>query len=145
MDKYLLLIRMVLREIFSVVMSAGKEEGGVVERQVELLERFPLSPRDRKVPDGLRYHVLDIYVDEMEKALQSMEAGDVQEAVNELLGPVEVLGKEGLSKCVRDRAKKEVLADERVVVWKSGAVSVTARENRADGNRDGDKEFEGFG
>ena len=137
MDKYLLLVRLVVREVFAglvVGLGGGDDDdeergaesssGGRNERQIQFLEAGPLSPRERKVPDGLRYHVLDVYVDELERALGEEEEEEVEEVsgaqrkvVERVLGPVETMAREGLSKGVRVRAK-ETLADERVVRWR---------------------------
>jgi ribosomal RNA-processing protein 1 len=133
MDKYLLFVRFVMRRVLAGIVQDAtnnedtEEEEGVRKRQIALLENFPLSPRERKVPDGLRYHVLDIYVDELERAVAlGQDDGDEEEEgegeiseetrtrVERLLVPVETVAREGLSKGVRVRAK-EVLADERVV------------------------------
>jgi ribosomal RNA-processing protein 1 len=147
MDKYLLFVRLVVRRVFAGTVQdatneedTGDEEEVVQERQIALLENFPLSLRERKVPDGLRYHVLDIYVDELERAVAHGQGGgddddddDEEEEeeqgegkiseetrtwVERLLVPVEAVAREGLSKGVRVRAK-EVLADERVVRWRT--------------------------
>jgi ribosomal RNA-processing protein 1 len=131
MDKYLLFVRTVVRRVFAGIAenaSGGKEGKDVAsEEQMALMEKFPLSPRERKVPDGLRYHVLDVYVDELERAVgQEDDEGEDEEEISEetrkvaerLLAPVEKMAKEGLSKGVRVRAK-EVLADERVVRWRT--------------------------
>jgi ribosomal RNA-processing protein 1 len=139
MDKYLLFVRFVVRRVFAGIVQDAtnkedteeKEDEVVQKRQIALLENFPLSPRERKVPDGLRYHVLDIYVDELERAVAlGQDGGDEEEEgegeiseetrtrVERLLVPVETVAREGLSKGVRVRAK-EVLADERVVRWRA--------------------------
>jgi ribosomal RNA-processing protein 1 len=136
MDKYLLLVRTVVRRVFAGIMEdvhgETEEARNVAEQQMALLEQFPLSPRERKVPDGLRYHVLDVYVDELERTigqgLDEMKDDGREEAketsedktrvLERLLLPVETVGKQGLSKGVRTRAK-EVLADERVVRWRA--------------------------
>ena len=140
MDKYLLFVRFVVRRVFAgIVQDATNkedtedEEEVVQKRQIALLENFPLSPRERKVPDGLRYHVLVIYVDELERAVSLGQDGGEEEEeeqgegeiseetrtrVERLLVPVETVAREGLSKGVRVRAK-EVLADERVVRWRT--------------------------
>ena len=77
---------------------------------VEMLtaESGPLSARDPKVPAGLKLHVLDVWVDEMEKA-------DVKEdsVVEKLMEPVRRLAKESVVKSVRVRAK-ETVEDERL-------------------------------
>lgn len=87
MDKYLYLIR----QVFSTGLkwlAKGKWDGKKVEEYVGILEEVGLNVKDVKVPNGLRYHVLDIYVDEIEKV-----AGDKMEEVplEALLEPVRKL------------------------------------------------------
>ncbi|RDW76486.1 ribosomal RNA processing 1 family protein [Aspergillus mulundensis] len=70
-------------------------------------------------PDGLRYHLLDIYIDELEKVLEfdadtGKPSGDVPAEI--LLAPIERLKAETPHKPVRVRAA-ETLADERLVTW----------------------------
>lgn len=146
MDKYLLLVRMVVREVFGVVLGENGEGGqGQAKEQVELLAGFPLSPRERKVPDGLRYHVLDIYVDEVEKVWQDGEtkmSKEVRGRMDRLLVPVEILAKDGLTKSVRIRAK-EVLADERILGWKG--LSNTIPGEAAGTTGTAEEEWEGLG
>jgi ribosomal RNA-processing protein 1 len=149
MDKYLLWVRMVVRGVLKGIVEAPDGDSAFAEQQIALLEKFPLSPRERTVPDGLRYHVLDIYVDELERAVgQDGEDGEdgqeeqVSEAmrrvVKRLLVPVETVVKEGLSKGVRARAK-EVLADERVVKWRTKRVV-----GDGGGEQDGQDEWGGL-
>ena len=150
MDKYLLFVRFVVRRIFAgIVQDATNEdtEEEVQKWQIALLENFPLSPRERKVPDGLRYHVLDIYVDELERAValgqddgeedgEEQGEGEILEEtrtrVERLLVPVETVARGGLSKGVRVRAK-EVLADERVVRWRTKGKAESREEDEQDG------------
>ena len=104
--------------------------------ELEGLEEGPLSARDGRVPDGLRYHVIDIYVDELDKA-------DVKREVllDEALAPLRKLEEETLNKIVRKRTK-EALADERVGDWKGERAG---QENRdADMNGSEDDDFGGF-
>lgn len=84
------------------------------------------SKEGRMVPDGLRYHVLDVWVDELEgvfgeeEAEEQGEEGVLKERRKEVLEMVmplvERMSKEALTKGVRVRAK-EVLADERLKGW----------------------------
>jgi ribosomal RNA-processing protein 1 len=70
----------------------------------------------------LRLHVLDVYVDEVERSLDSgkekgKEFSDKKKTVvKKLLEPVERLEKETQSKLVRKRAR-DTLGDSRVKVW----------------------------
>lgn len=140
MDKYLLLIRVMLRAVFGVLYDSTRGDAGEAETeaasgQVEGLRRWPLSSgrgsgEGRKVPDGVRYHVLDIWVDELERAGQDKEEEEKEgEEVGEegqrrkkavlgmVMGLVEGVAKDALAKGVRLRAK-DVLADERLQEWR---------------------------
>jgi ribosomal RNA-processing protein 1 len=136
MDKYLLLIRCMLRAVFGLLYDSTREEASREEReaargQVEAIGRWPLSSgrgngEGRKVPDGIRYHVLDVWVDELEQAFRDGAAegveGELEEgrrvAVMEMvMGLVEGVATEALTKGVRLRAK-DVLADERLQAWR---------------------------
>jgi ribosomal RNA-processing protein 1 len=139
LDKYLLLIRFMLRAVFMLLYDstrgdATEEEIDAAKGQVEVLGRWPLSTGrgsgdGRKVPDGVRYHVLDVWVDELETSFQDgeVEAEQVEsreedekrrKAVLEMVtGLVEGVAKDALTKGVRLRAK-DVLADERLGGWR---------------------------
>ena len=89
---------------------------------------IPLSPGDGKVADGIRYHVLDVWVD----GLLGVEGWE-EEVV---MRPIEKLKREGRTKVVRERAE-EVLRDERLREGEEGGGDVE------DGNNN--EEWEGFG
>lgn len=85
-------------------MEGGGEKG-------EEQKPAPLSPSNKKVADGIRYHVLDIWVDELVKVLSDQK---IEEKVLEtLMAPIRRLGDEGSTKVVRGRAR-DVLGDERL-------------------------------
>ncbi|RMJ25192.1 hypothetical protein PHISP_03947 [Aspergillus sp. HF37] len=102
-------------------------------------------------PDGLRYHLMDIWVDELEKVLEFEEEGDSAEddesvrrikgdvPMELLLRPVETLRAKGLHRPVRIRAT-ETLDDERLVEW-------GFKEKKADKEDESESEDEwgGFG
>lgn len=78
-------------------------------------------------PDGLRYHLIDIWVDELEKVLEfDEEAGEDEETpkrkikgdvpVELILRPIEKLRAESRYKPVRTRAA-EALQDDRLYEW----------------------------
>lgn len=97
----------------------------------------PLSPANGKVPDGIRYHVLDVWVDELVRVVK--EKGMVSEEVRErLMAPVKRLEKEGRTKVVRGRAK-DVLADERI-----GGLISSKSKGAEQRNEEEEEEFEGF-
>ena len=120
LDKYLSLIRAVLREELSVVKSGDEAE---VESQISILGDWPLCADQRKVPDGLRYQVLDCWGDELEETElitdenqeQSGEGGKGGDrpAARKLMQLVMTLQQETPSKGVRMRAK-EVLKEDRL-------------------------------
>ena len=129
MNKYLLLVRFVVRETFSILASqlaeskksedgdeetlspetetGNKDTQSLVESQLNVFRAWPLSPRERKVPDGLRLHVLDIWLDELNKLSSNSDADEsaLQVLKAQLMQPIRELAKEALSTSVRTRAK----------------------------------------
>ena len=119
-NKYLLLIRLVGRETFNILLSAissiknTQAYESLLANQLAVLSAWPLSSRERKVPDGLRLHVLDVWFDELKKAENEAQADKdrveetkkVQAELRErLIQPIQDLAKEALSKSVRTKAK----------------------------------------
>ncbi|KAJ5744520.1 hypothetical protein N7533_009390 [Penicillium manginii] len=100
-------------------------------------------------PDGLRYHIVDIWVDELEKVLE-FEDGEIAEdgvanrkikgdiPMELILRPLEKLRTESPYKPVRTRAT-EALEDDRLVEW--GVRAPTVNE---DDEVDSDGEWGGF-
>lgn len=115
MNKILLLIRMATRNLFKICVpqfesgAIGKKE---INEQCSVFEKWPLSPRERKVPDGLRYHVLDIWVDELGHARSQAnedQDNEMKITMKIMMEPVERLAKDGLTKPVRTRAKETLV------------------------------------
>ena len=98
----------------------GKSEDGI----------GALSAGDGKVPDGVRYHVLDVWVD----GLVETEGWD---GVG-VMRPVEKLRIDGRTKVVRERAR-DVLRDDRL----QGIEERTGNDEE-DRGIDDEGEFEGF-
>ena len=111
MEKFLLLTRRYLCATFKL-MKEGEWEEGLVEEHLELLKEVPCNTEDMKVPNGMRYHVIDIYVDELER-VGALEKGREGVEVEKLLGPLRRLAKESPTKPVRNKSK-EALADDRL-------------------------------
>ncbi|KAF2171389.1 hypothetical protein M409DRAFT_18502 [Zasmidium cellare ATCC 36951] len=130
MDKYLYLIRCFVGKGFEVCRSQGwSEEVLKMYEGVLREEGGPLSPRDGKVPGGLKLHVLDVWVDELEKVDEKREAD-----VGWVMWVVRKLAKESLVKSVRERAK-EAIEDERLEkgkAWKKMEEDVEEEEDEAD-------------
>lgn len=90
---------------------------------------------ERKVPDGMRYHVLDVWVEELRAVVGEKDEGDWGER---MMGGVRVLMKEGVGKVLRKRA------GECVVEWeKSGEGMV--EEDAAEEVEEEEEEWDGFG
>lgn len=128
MNKVLLLVRFFLKDLFNLALnltcnnaSTGEPASDdMISGQIRILESWPLSPRERKVPDGLRLHVLDIWVDELSGQISAVrkELSDAHESDRETIEiaslntakrfmvPVEKVSREALSKGVKIRAKE---------------------------------------
>lgn len=88
-----------------------------------------------KGPDGLRYHVMDVWIDELENVVVDQEnEGRLRDKVpmDILLRPIYTLQKHSITKTVRLRAA-ETLRDERLVQW-----GVVKREEKHVGQHDQD-------
>ena len=73
-----------------------------------------VSPKNTKIPNSIRYHITDIYLDELDKIQPLEEAGeDFKSSLSQLLTPFKKLQKEGLDKVARTKAK-ELLEDLRL-------------------------------
>jgi len=119
MEKFLLLVRRVLGMCFQVCRDAEYEEG-LLEEMIRVIGEGPLNLKEGKegTSMGLRYHVVDIYVDELERvgALEEKEGeeeDEVEVPLEKLLEPLRKLAKECATKMVRVKAK-EALEDERL-------------------------------
>jgi ribosomal RNA-processing protein 1 len=110
MEKFLLLTRRYLGATFELL-KKGEWEKGLVEEHMELLKEIPCNAKDMKIPNGMRYHVIDIYIDELERVGALVEDEDIP--LEALLEPLRRLAKESPTKPVRTKSK-EALADERL-------------------------------
>lgn len=110
-------------------------------------------------PDGLRYHVMDLWVDELEKVLEFEDADETEDdgkpgpkfasrkikgdvPMDLLLRPIETLRVKGLHKPVRTRAG-EALDDDRLVEW--GIKEPVMPDEDEDDDDDEEEEWGGFG
>lgn len=144
MNKYLLLIRLVTRELFTICLKAHlltsssnsksksssssittTTSSSMIESQLSILSTYPLHPRDSKVPNGLKLHMLDIYIDELQTAYTAANASsssedkseqkDIKEIISssKMLDPLRKIAAEGLVKSIRIRAREEIAAFEK--------------------------------
>jgi len=141
MDKFLRLVRFYLRATWVWLAKGEWRDAEARKRFLDILEETPLSAKDMKIPNGLRYHVLDIYVDELEKIMPEEEEKRENVPLQELLEPVTRLAKQSPTKPVRKRAQ-ETLNDDRIKEWR-GEVVEQEKEVVAQEPKD-DDDFEGF-
>lgn len=110
LDKYLYLIRRYISAAFTYL-SLHAWSPTLINAYLALLQG-PVGPLSRgvgdeaKVPDGLRYHVLDVWVEELVPVLK--EGGEEDEVGEVLMDAVRSLGREGRGKTLRKRAKEVV-------------------------------------
>ncbi|MCJ1419057.1 hypothetical protein MMC32_005408 [Xylographa parallela] len=114
MDKFMRLVRYYVNAAFTYL-SNHLWDVDLLKAYLDLVETIPLSPGNLKVGDGLRYHVLDVWVEELSQVDGKREG---QCPVEEILRPVRKLEKDGRTKRVRERAR-ECLADDRLKDWRS--------------------------
>lgn len=121
MDKFLLLVRRYVAAGWGYLQ--GKEwDAELVEEYLDVLEGI-VNEKVGKVSDGLRYHVLDCWVEELDKVDRDGVA-----PVQVLMRPVREVAEKGRTKVLRQHAK-EVLKDGRLEDWKE------SRGGGEDGNK----------
>lgn len=133
MDKFLYLVRCYVQEGFQFVKRASWNDE-IAEPYMSILEATPFEARDVRIPNGLRYHVLDLYVDELDKADEDSTA-----PLEKLMAPMRKMGKQSPNKAARKRVA-EALDDARLENWKSRRE--VREESEEDEEEDG--EFGGF-
>jgi ribosomal RNA-processing protein 1 len=121
------------------------------DKIIAVLQQWPFESEGdmAKVPLGLRLHIMDIWVDEMEKVGMLEEQAD-ESAVNEAaLFAVEIKEKlvEPLTSCpvkaVRNSSRDE-LEDERLP-WNKGKSAQDEAAREGMGSEQDDDEWDGFG
>jgi ribosomal RNA-processing protein 1 len=141
LDKYLYLIRKYLNACFEFL-SRQKWKKDVLEEWNTIMEETPLEPKDMKIPNGLRYHVMDIWVDELGKVSgDKWEKEPGSETLETLVQPIERMKKEGALKVLRVAAQ-ECLDEETLKSWR-GIVDEKAGESMDSGD-DSEQEWGGF-
>ena len=139
MDKYLRLMRFILRASFERLARYQYEES-LCEEHNAVMKRTPLNVDNAQVPNGMRYHVLDVYVDELATA-QGLTSNLTTPVIERLLEPVHDLHIRNKDKAVRNRAS-ETLRDERLAEW---GVQPAMQKGLHNNSSFEDDEFEGFG
>ena len=111
-DKYLRLMRLMLRSTF-MCLGKNKFEKSMLDEQNAIVTRTPLNAEDDTIPNGMRYHVLDIFVDELATVKEAVGDPMTPEIIETLLAPVVAIRETTREKAVRSRAT-EALTDERL-------------------------------
>jgi len=129
MDKFLYLVRCYVRAGWRQFARRGwrEEDEAQLEGYLQVLGNIPLNPGDGKIPNGMRYHVIDIYVDGLDMADEKREG---KMPLERLLKPLRLIESESPTKSLRSRVQ-EALDDERLKVWNSGG-EVGAQEQPAE-------------
>ena len=125
MEKFLLLVRGYVRVGFEWVRDGGWV-GERLEGYAQLLgcEDGPLRIKGTV---GLMYHVLDVWLDELDRVDEERSSGLTQQRLDAVMKPVRELADKSRTKSFRERAK-EVLADERLKAWGDGTAEVAKGE-----------------
>lgn len=141
LDKYLYLIRKYLNASFEFL-SRQKWNKDILAEWNTIMEETPLNPKDMKIPNGLRYHVMDIWVDELGKVSgDKWEKEPGSEMLETLVKPIETMKKEGALKVLRVAAQ-ECLDEEELKSWR-GIVDEKADESMGS-DEDSEQEWGGF-
>ena len=106
-----------------------------------ILEATPLNPTDNKLPNGMRYHMIDIYVDELDKVDEDRQG---VMPLEKLLTPLRHLMEKSPTKVVRTRVR-EALDDERLKDWQdTESKEGKDRKDENEQDEDDDEEWGGI-
>lgn len=148
-DKFYLLLRRYVGYAFQRLAKENWDDTWI-ERHNEVMNKIPLNPSNPKIPDSIRYHVLEIYLDELSKVVLKdldQEEEDNEEAVkelfadvpvSELLEAVETLSEESENKVVQKRCVEDVLENPLLIEWG------VAEELEGQEEEEEEDEWEGF-
>lgn len=72
------------------------------------------SPKNQKIPNSIRYHIIDIYIDELDKVIPLESAGEpFSSSLQLLIEPFVAIREESPDKTARNKAK-ELFEDPRL-------------------------------
>lgn len=141
LDKYLYLLRRYISAAFTYL----TRHSHLIPGYLALMQGDvgPLSPgrgsQQAKVPDGLRYHVLDVWAEELAQVLPTDDGGDEDDQQAQLMmSPVRALAHDAKGKVVRARARDCMREWE---VLNKGDPAVVGEEAE-DGNERGNEHVE---
>ncbi|KAG5518802.1 hypothetical protein PMAC_002773 [Pneumocystis sp. 'macacae'] len=115
LNKFYLLIRKYIEQGFRVCMASSWSQE-VLKKYIFILKSIPLNPMNPKIPNSIRYHVSDVYLDELYKV--SSEKIQIQNfPIQIFLEPFVYLFKKTSDKHVRKRVLENVFQDKRIELW----------------------------
>ncbi|KAK7536126.1 uncharacterized protein J3D65DRAFT_627513 [Phyllosticta citribraziliensis] len=141
MDKFLYLVRCYLAAGWRHFAARRWRDASRLHEYLDILRATPLNPTDPRIPNGLRYHVVDIYVDELDKVDEKRE-GNMP--LDEVMAPLRELGEKSVTKAVRQRVK-ETLDDEAKKLRNWNKVGEESEEEDEDENGEQEDQDEEWG
>ncbi|KAK8216188.1 nucleolar protein-like protein NOP52 variant [Phyllosticta capitalensis] len=141
MDKFLYLVRCYLNAGWRHFAARRWRDAPRLSQYLDILRQTPLNPTEPRIPNGLRYHVVDIYIDELDKVDEKREGNMPLE---EVLAPLRELGEKSVTKAVRQRVR-ETLDDEakKLRNWNTQGEESSEEEGN-EGEQDQDEEWGGI-
>ncbi|KAF7339325.1 rRNA processing protein [Mycena sanguinolenta] len=111
LDKYYMLVRRFINATFRLL-GRSEWEGSACDTYNDILTREggPLCPTDMRVPTSLAYHLSDIYVEELDKALASAPEPILPAPLSTLLAPFFLLAARTPTSTTYKRVQSEVFA-----------------------------------
>ncbi|KAG0266327.1 hypothetical protein DFQ27_009863 [Actinomortierella ambigua] len=85
MDKYYFLLRRFIYYSFKML-KENNWDLATIEEYTTLMINGPLNASNKTVPDSIRYHIIEIYLEELERNVKPEESGEVPSA--QLLEPM---------------------------------------------------------
>lgn len=115
LDKFYLLIRKNIEGGFRLCMSLDWSEE-IVNNYVLLLQDIPLNPTNPKVPNSIRYHILDVYLDELDKFFP-VKSKNQNFQIKLLLTPFVNLLEKSSDKYLKKYVSETIFLDKRIESW----------------------------
>jgi ribosomal RNA-processing protein 1 len=112
MEKFLLVVRRYIGSTFNVLKAGGWEKRRV-EEVLGMMEETVLNVESMKIPMGLRFHVIDIWVDELEKVGVLEDTEEDRKVQDMMMAPILKLREGSPTKTMRTKAR-DALNDERI-------------------------------
>lgn len=120
-DKFYMLMRRVIYSSILRLKQANWDEDEV-KKFNEAMSKTAMNAEDARVPNGIRFHVQDVYCDEVERVLKEGVAEDEEPDLTEvpmalLFANIYSMAQKGYAKFFRQRVEKDILSDERLIQW----------------------------